>query len=121
MILLVNRNDDVIIAVVTTAEHVQNGIHVDKDLVDESGYKIDSIYSNLNDEIELVSVETIPDGIEPYKHRYNVELGFHDNPDFVQHITPEQKITQLEATIESMKATQTEQDALIMSLLLGGA
>lgn len=119
MKLLVNQNNKVVIAIATTAEHVKNGIHVDKGLFDENGFSKEAIYADIDNSISVLDVD-IPSNIEPTKYCYDEFEGFYENPNYQPYVPVEEQVELLKQENEQLKKSQADQDAIIMSLVLGG-
>lgn len=105
-IIIVRKDDDVIIKKGEQATIVSTGIQVDNGAIFADADKL-SIY-------ELDSV----DNILVEKHCYNQTDGLYENPNYVEYLSPEEKIANLKA-----KVTQQDEiiDQLLIDSLMGGA
>lgn len=72
-------------------------------------YKVNKhLYVMKDLSVKVATVDSIPDGIEPYKYCYTEEQGFYFNPNWHEPITPEIEINKLKEGLEVQKELNDE-------------
>jgi len=108
-VIITNKLDNVVVNIVDTAAEVENGLLV----TDSNGEYIIGYYSECN---KFEGVETA-DTIIPQKYTYSVSNGFVENPNYVEYVSPEVKISLLETQVATLQSSLIEAQNAINVLL----
>jgi hypothetical protein len=102
---MISTTTNEVVAIVQSAETVENGIYVNKGIVNQHGVKLDEIWVDTGS-IAIHDVEQAPSDFVPGKYLYN--NGFVINPNYKEYISPERQMEILKEQLEAEKQNRID-------------